>query len=154
MHIRTATIEDAPVSFAIRREAIRAQCRDWYSAADLDIWTSGEMSGIFAARVADKFHVAVIEGQVVGTGMIDLATGRIDAVFIQPAYMRHGIGGAMMEHLERLAVSAGFRDISLDATLNAISFYRTLGFEGESTVVYHSSLGVDLVCVPMVKHLP
>ncbi|MBM7124844.1 GNAT family N-acetyltransferase [Dyella flava] len=153
MHIRKATIEDAAISFAIRRDAIREQCRDHYPAGDLDIWTSGEMSETFAKRVADEFHVATVDGQVVGTGMIDLATGKIDAIFVLPQYMRRGVGRAMMDHLEDLAMSAGLSVIQLDATLNAAAFYRALGFEGEARSTYQSSLGVSLVCVPMVKHV-
>ncbi|WP_266160217.1 GNAT family N-acetyltransferase [Dyella silvatica] len=154
VQIRHATIEDAAISFAIRREAIRAQCRDDYAAADLDIWTSGDMSETFARRVADQFHVAAVGSHIVGTGMIDLETGRIDAVFVLPEYMRRGVGRAMMDHLQGLAVSAGLGSIQLDSTLNAVSFYRSLGFEGEDRVVYQSSLGVSLTCVSMIKHLP
>lgn len=153
VHIRKATIQDAATSFAIRRDAIRTQCRGHYPAGDLDIWTSGEMSQTFAKRVADEFHVAVVDGQVVGTGMIDLATGKIDAIFVLPSYMRRGVGRAMMDHLEDLAIGAGLSAIQLDATLNAFAFYRALGFEGKGRSTYQSSLGVSLVCVPMVKHL-
>jgi GNAT superfamily N-acetyltransferase len=153
VHIRKATLEDAAVSFAVRREAIRAQCRDHYPADDLAVWTSGDMSETFAARVAETFHVAVVDGHVVGTAMIDLATGRIDAVFVLPEYMRRGMGRALMDHLEGMAISAGLAALQLDATLNAASFYRSLGFEGDERTVYHSSLGVSLACVPMVKHL-
>ncbi|MFC5742898.1 GNAT family N-acetyltransferase [Dyella tabacisoli] len=153
MHIRKATIDDAPISFAIRREAIRAQCRDHYPWQDLEIWTAGEMSGAFASRVADQFYVAVIDERVVSTGMIDLATGKIDAVFVCPEYMGRGIGRAMMAHLEDLAVHSGLLDVHLDATLNAAPFYRAIGFEGDGRVIYKSSLGVSLTCVPMIKHL-
>jgi GNAT superfamily N-acetyltransferase len=153
MQIRKATIEDASVSFAIRREAIRAQCHGHYPLQDLEIWTAGEMSETFAKRVADLFHVAVVDGRVVGTGMIDLATGKIDAVFVAPEYMRRGIGRALMAYLERLATAAERQEIHLDATLNAAPFYRAMGFEGSDTAVYESSLGVSLVCVPMTKHL-
>jgi GNAT superfamily N-acetyltransferase len=153
VQIRKAIIEDAAVSFAIRREAIRARCRDDYPASDLAVWTSGDMSETFARRVAEQFHVAVMDGHIVGTGMIDLATGRVDAVFVLPEFMRQGIGRAIMNYLEGLAVSAGLSVIQLDATLNAASFYRSLGFEGDDRSVYRSSLGVSLVCVPMVKGL-
>ena len=153
VRIRKASIEDAAISFAIRRDAIRAQCRDWYPEGDLAIWTSADMSETFAARVANEFHVAEINGHVVGTGMIDLSTGRIDAVFVRPQYMRSGVGKAMMDHLEALAISAGLGDIQLESTLNAAAFYHSLGFEGTATSVYQSSLGVSLVCVPMVKRL-
>ncbi|WP_109126669.1 GNAT family N-acetyltransferase [Dyella sp. C11] len=153
MHIRKATIDDAATSFAIRREAIRAQCHGHYAQRELDVWTSGEMSHVFARRVAEHFQVAIVDGQIVGTGMIDLATGKLDAIFVLPAYMRCGVGRAMVDHLEAMAREAGIREISLESTLNAAPFYRALGFEGEGRSSYTSSLGVTLTCVPMVKHI-
>ncbi len=153
MHIRKASIDDAATSFAIRRAAILARCQGHYPPDDLAIWTSGDMSPAFAARVADKFHVAEVGGLVVGTGMIDLASGRIDAVFVLPAYMGRGVGRALMDHLEQLARQAGLGCIELESTLNAAAFYRALGFEGEGRATYASSLGVSLACVPMVKWL-
>lgn len=153
MHIRKAAIDDAQACFAIRREAIRAQCGGHYPLADLDIWTSGVMSATFAQRVADYFYVAVADGHEIGTAMIDLATGKIDAVFVLPAYMGRGIGRALMGQMERLALDAGLDSMQLESTLNAAPFYRALGFEGESQSTYQSSLGVSLACVPMVKRL-
>ena len=153
MHIRKATIEDAAASFAIRRDAILARCPPYYRRSILDTWTSGVMSATFAKRVADQFHVAVVDDHVVGTGMIDLATGKVDAVFVLPGYMRRGVGRALMVHLESLALDAGLKEICLEATLNAVLFYRALGFEGSRKAIYESSLGVSLECVPMIKKL-
>jgi GNAT superfamily N-acetyltransferase len=153
VEIRKASLADASASFDIRREAIHAQCVGHYPADVLDLWTAGTMSEAFALRVADHFHVAVVGEQVVGTGMIDLATGKIDAVFVLPGYMGRGIGRALMAHLESLAVSEGLGQLELESTLNAAPFYRGLGYEGESVSVYRSSLGVSLACIPMVKRL-
>jgi|SRR5690242_1273120 len=153
LHIRKATIADAPASFAIRREAILAQCRGSYSERDLDIWTSGQMSEAFAQRVADDFYIAEVDGRIVGTGMIDLASGKIDAIFVLPNQMGRGVGRALMDHLEHLALGAGLESIHLDSTLNAAPFYRRLGFAGDQLSTYRSTLGVTLTCIPMVKHL-
>ncbi len=153
MHIRKATIDDAPASFAVRRAAILAQCGDHYPMEDLVTWTSGAMSTAFAQRVAGHFHVAVVENEVVGTGMLDLTTAKIDAIFVLPGYMGQGVGRALMDHLEAIARDAGLAQIELEATLNAAPFYRKLGFEGDGRSVYHSSLGVSLACVPMSKRL-
>ncbi|MDR3447435.1 GNAT family N-acetyltransferase [Dyella sp.] len=153
MHIRKATVDDAPACFAIRRDAIRAQCGGHYPDADLDIWTSGVMSATFAQRVADYFYVAVADGHLVGTAMIDLVTGKIDAVFVLSGYMGRGIGRALMAQMESLAQDAGLDSIQLESTLNAAPFYRALGFQGDTLSTYQSSLGVSLTCVPMVKHM-
>lgn len=151
MNIRKATLADAPAAFAIRLEAILAQCAGHYAEQDIAIWTSGEMSESFARCVADAFHVAEIDGRLVGTGMIDLASGKIDAIFVRPDWMGHCVGRALMNHLERLARDAGLASVHLDATLNAAPFYRRLGFAGEATSTYRSSLGVTLACIPMTK---
>ena len=153
LSLRKATANDAETSFAIRREAILSQCRGHYPQATLDTWTAGSMSETFARRVADAFYVATIDGMVVGTGMIDLASGKIDAVFVLPDHMGQGIGRALVNHLERMAADAGLDAIHLESTLNAAPFYRALGFEGEAVSTYHSTLGVSLACVPMVKSL-
>lgn len=153
VHLRKATIDDAAGCFAVRREAILARCRGHYPPDVLATWTSGDLSEAFATRVAEQFHVAVLDGAVVGTGMIDLATGRIDAVFVHPACMGRGVGRALMAHLELLARQAGLDLIQLESTLNAAAFYRALGFEGEDLATYQSSLGVSLACVPMAKRL-
>jgi len=151
--IRKATADDAAASFAIRREAIRAQCRGHYPQADLETWTAGAMSETFARRVAETFYVATVDGAAVGTGMIDLETGKIDAVFVLPGHMGQGVGRALVRHLEALAVEAGLGEIHLESTLNAAPFYRALGFQGEARSIYQSTLGVDLACVPMIKQL-
>ena len=151
--IRKATADDAAASFAIRREAIRAKCPGHYPSEDLEAWTAGTISETFARRVAETFYVATVDDAAVGTGMIDLKTGKLDAIFVLPGHIGHGIGRALVEYLETLAVDAGLDAIHLEATLNAAPFYRVLGFEGENRSVYESTLGVRLACVPMTKIL-
>lgn len=151
--IRKATADDAAACFAIRREAIRAQCPGHYPAEDLEIWTAGTMSETFARRVAETFYVATVDGVAVGTGMIDLKTGKLDAIFVLPDQMGLGIGRTLVEYLETLAINAHLDAIHLEATLNAAPFYRLLGFDGENRSVYESTLGVRLACVPMTKRL-
>lgn len=153
MHLRKATLDDAPACFTNRREAILAQCPGFHAPDDLAIWTAGDMSHAFARRVAEHFHVVKVAGCVVGTGMIDLVSGRIDAVFVLPDHMGRGIGRVLMNHLEGLAIGAGLQSTQLEATLNVAPFYRGLGFEGDLPSIYASSLGVRLACVPMKKRL-
>jgi len=150
---RKARRDDAQAVWDIRNAAIIAQCGSHYSSAELAIWTSGEMPADFVQDVDDNWYVATSNGHVVGTGRIDLASGKVDAIFVQPDQMRTGVGRQVLQDLEKLALQAGLTELSLDATLNAAPFYRACGFVGNSVAKYESPRGIDLDCIPMTKKL-
>jgi GNAT superfamily N-acetyltransferase len=153
MLIRKAHSGDAQRVFDIRNQAINHQCAGHYPAADLAVWTSGELSDYFIEVVANTGHVAVVDNQVTASGLLDLETGQVDAVFVDPAYMGRGIGRQMMDYLEERALQAELPHLILDSTLNAADFYRRCGFVGERIAQYQSPRGLTLACVPMIKHL-
>ncbi|AZD13926.1 GNAT family N-acetyltransferase [Pseudomonas chlororaphis] len=153
MLIRKAHGDDAPRVFVIRNQAINHQCSGHYPAADLQVWTTGSLGDYFIEVLEKTGHVAVIDGQIAASGMLDPESGQVDAVFVDPAYMGRGIGRQMMDYLEQLALQAGLPHLILDSTLNAADFYRHCGFVGEQVAQYHSPRGLTLACVPMIKHL-
>ena len=153
MLIRKATIADAQSAFDIRIAAINSRCIGYYTPRDLKEWTAGTMSANFAKMVEDVCYVATVEDVVVGTGMIDLGSGKIDAIFVQPLLMGQGIGRRMMSYLEFLAMAARLTELRLDSTLNAASFYRVVGFVGDAVSTYKTQSGISLDCIPMVKDL-
>ncbi|CAH0539226.1 hypothetical protein VMF7928_01994 [Vibrio marisflavi CECT 7928] len=139
--------------FKMRIEAIRSQCVEFYSAEQVQIWTSGNITEKFVQAVERSFYVSEIDGHVVGSGMIDRMTGFIDAIFVLPEFMGKGAAKAMLKHLEIIALRQNLSCVSLQSTLNAAGFYRAHGYDGTETSVYHSPLGVELDCVPMRKWL-
>lgn len=151
--IRKARKDDAQEIWGIRNAAIRSQCQGHYSPEELDIWTDGEMAEQFIKVIEDRFYVATSDGHVVGTGMINLESGKVDAIFVHPSHMRTGIGRQVLSHLEKLALDAGLAQLSLDSTLNAAPFYRGCGFVGDSVAKYESPRGISLDCIPMIKSL-
>lgn len=151
--IRKAVRHDAEAVLQVRRAAIRHQCAGHYPKDVLDKWTDGELTDQFAEAVEGHGHVATVDGRVVATGMLDLESGKIDALFVSPTHMRRGVGKAMLRHLECLASASGLARVSLDSTLNAAPFYRAHGFSGDSVATYASPRGISLACVPMVKVL-
>jgi GNAT superfamily N-acetyltransferase len=151
--IRKAVAGDAQAVFDVRVEAIRTQCRGFYSDAALSSWTSGSVSERFIKNVDQCMHLAVVDGEIAGTGMIDLESGQIDAIFVHPRYTKRGIGRAMVFYLESLAGAAGIDQLNLESTTNAASFYRSLGFAGDEKSVHVSSKGIELECIPMTKDI-
>ncbi len=152
--IRRARRSDAQAIWDVRNQAILAQCLSAYPRELIDQWTGNSTPpDDFPQNAEDKFFVALADSLIVGTGMIDLETGRIDAIFVRPSHMRMGVGKRMVLHLESLATRHGLQVVTLDASLNAASFYRAMGYAGEQTSIYKSSRGIEIPCIPMTKTL-
>lgn len=151
--IRKADENDAQAVWDIRNAAINSQCTGHYPSELLEKWTDGEMTDEFVKAVVDKFYVATLDDHVVGTGMIDLESGEVGAMFVHPSNMGIGVGRRILLCLEQLALEAGLAEMSLESTLNATPFYRAGGFVGETIGKYESPRGISLDCMQMKKSL-
>ncbi|QBX41039.1 GNAT family N-acetyltransferase [Pseudomonas fluorescens] len=151
--IRRATPDDAQIAFDIRRLAIRHQCIGAYSQQQMLDWTKGAAEDGYDTLMAKHFYLVCTEGEPVATGMLDLEQHEIGAIFIRPDFMQRGLGKRVLFFLEDLARELGLAEVCLDATLNAVDFYRRCGYIGEGSAIYQSPSGLQLACVPMVKKL-
>lgn len=153
LSIRPALRSDAEAAFDIRRQAIRYQCSAVYTAEQIRVWTEMPLTDGYRDSVQRHYQL-VCDGELpVATGFIDFQSGEIGALFVLPAYMGRGIGRKMLHHLEQLALGAGISDIHLDATPNAVPFYRRCGYQGTVQAIYFSPSGLELPCIPMDKRL-
>ena len=151
--IRRATPNDARIAFDIRRQAIRHQCIGAYSERQMLEWTKGCAEDGYDTLMQKHFYLGCIEDEPVATGMLDLEHLEIGAIFIRPDFMQRGLGKRVLFFLEDVARDLGLTEVCLDATLNAVDFYRRCGYVGEESAVYQSPSGLQLACVPMVKKL-
>ena len=156
MRIRKAIAPDAQAVFDLRNSSIRSLCKGFYPDDLLVQWTDGtEPTAGFTEFVSQLMYVVESGGAIVACGAIDLADGKLDAVFVEPQYKNNGIGRKLMQFLERIAKEDGAKwPLHLDATLNAAPFYRKLGFVGDTPSQYHSPRGFALDCIRMEKALP
>ena len=88
-----------------------------------------------------------------GSGKLNIETGMVDAIFVEPEYFGIGAAKQMLNFLESLAKENGLRSLKLESTLNAAPFYRSCGFIGDKLSTYHSPRGISLDCIPMTKSL-
>jgi GNAT superfamily N-acetyltransferase len=153
LQIRPARPGDAQAAYDIRRHAIEAQCGTCYTAEEVQAWAGVPLTDWFRELVESRFHLLCNGAQVVGTGMLDLQTGEVGAIFVLPERMQQGVGRRMLDHLECLALQAGLQEVNLEATLNAVEFYRRCGYVGETPASYRSGSGLLLACLPMRKAL-
>jgi len=140
---------DQKAFYELRRSAIRAGCARHYDASLLEAWTDESSDSEFQRPLPEHFYFARIGDLNVACGVLDIGTGRIDAMFVSPAYLGRGVGKSMLKHLIRSAKEHGVEELSLHATLNAVEFYRSQGFRGDEVGTYQSPRGVTVSCVPM-----
>ena len=97
--------------------------------------------------------VAEEDGALAGFAVLDLASGEVDAVFVDPAHQGRGIALDMLRRLEVLAQERGVQRLFLSASLNAVAFYERAGFMRVRDGVYAHRSGIGIASVFMEKVL-
>ncbi|BAJ03038.1 acetyltransferase, GNAT family [Shewanella violacea DSS12] len=124
--------------------------------AILAIETAGAPIGEQAAEDLGK-SVSAIQGEtqesIHGFGFIDATQCRLEAVFVSPEAVGMGIGELLTTELEIQAKKAGVKTLSLSSSLNAVGFYKKLGFIAGDETRWRHPAGIELMCIPMCKLL-
>ncbi len=138
--LRLAKISDAPEILQTRIAAIRAMASLHYPAAEIEDWC--------VARTADTYYAAIelktvlveeVNESVVAFGQLNPKTAFIEAVYVSPRHSRQGIGLKILRALEAMAAKHGITAITLEASLNAVEFYRRAGYASVVEVEYSST---------------
>jgi predicted GNAT family N-acyltransferase len=84
-------------------------------------------------------HVVAFDdaGRCVGTGRLvrlDARTAQIGRMAVVAEVRKHGVGGLVLDALERMAKLRGLTELTLNSQLSSESFFRNRGFvrEGET----------------------
>lgn len=169
MRIREATPADAERIREVHSTSITELGTQAYDHEQVKAWAAGcesadYMSGITADEVV--FVVTDIDEIVMGFGSLTLAApnnydseieAEITGVYVHPTVAQQGIGTCIYTELEQQARANEIQSVGLSASLNAVSFYETHGFERiqEHTHEFsrHESTGVTGIVVEMKKEL-
>lgn len=156
MTIRRAVPAEAEVCWNIRNQAIRHGCKNSYGDAIITAWTPENMPASYRGAIIDN-PFFVVEGpdkKPVATGFLDLASGRVDAVFTLPPFTGKGLGGEIIDAIKCEARKRGFAQLTLSSTPNAQSFYEKHGFRMVRESMHTSPLAqAELRCIEMVINL-
>lgn len=163
MIIRLATQQDKETLWTIQIQAIRRMGLSHYSPEQVEAWAGGSAPDESHSRAIER-HTTSIEsgltfvaeeadGAVVGFAALDSVSGEVSAVYVHPDYARRGIGRRLIEVIEQEARRLGLPDLHLRASLNAVKFYETVGFEYGTEMTHCFRSGVQIPCVIMTKTL-
>ena len=143
--IRPATLADAEALCALHKASVRALCVGAYTTEEIEAWLREREPQGFRRAMTDggeTMLVAEREGAVAGFASIKDAT--LFGLYVDPARGR-GAGRLLLEAAEDQVRRSGAAVLSLQATLNAVPFYRKHGFMRQDRSVVRRG-GRDLAC--------
>ena len=104
----------------VHSESIRALCRERYGTREIAAWIAFRPPEAYRSALASR-HLFVAEraDEIVGFGQFDPARGEVEACYVSPDVVGHGVGADLLARMEEDARAAGHTFVRLNATLNA-----------------------------------
>jgi N-acetylglutamate synthase-like GNAT family acetyltransferase len=151
--IRRAEQEDRESIWTIHTRAIEELCASHYHRDELQSWSEVLKPIRYQAAISnDIFFVAEEDHSIVGFGHLIQKSGDVEAVYVSPDHARRGIGTRLLDVLEGEGRKSGLSSLQLWATLNAVPFYQSAGYQAQELEKYLLAFG-RVTCVYMTKEL-
>ncbi|MCB2188705.1 MAG: GNAT family N-acetyltransferase [Deltaproteobacteria bacterium] len=154
MTIRTATINDTERIDVVHKASIASLCSGCYDDRDIAGWLDILSPDIYENAIHEKVMiVAESDNEIIGLGILDLASKEIGAIYVHPKAKGLGFGKQLLWELEARASENNIDLLTLCSTVNAHGFYKHHGYSGEDTTFHELPNGVRLKCFRMHKLL-
>ena len=151
---RRAEPADLPELWALRTRAVRTSCASHYAPDVIDAWCASPAPESLPRLVAaGGAWVAEENGRVLGYAILEMDSGEVDAVFVEPGQQGRGIALRLLAALEAMPAARGVGRLFLSASLNAVPFYQRAGFTSLREELYPHRSGIELRSVFMEKLL-
>ena len=120
---------DTPVLAAIFVAAIEELTGDDYTQAQQEAWAAAADDEVtFGKKLAGELTlIATVQGSPVGFAAFKGAD-RIDMLYVHPGVAGQGVGAMLCDALEKLAAARGTKSLLVDASDNALEFFRKRGY--------------------------
>jgi len=150
--IRPATPADAEALCALHKVSVRALCWGAYTADEIEAWLREcEPQGFRHAMTKGGETMLVAEGDGAVVGFASIKETTLFGLYVDPAKGR-GAGRVLLAAAEDEVRRRGASVLSLQATLNAVPFYRQHGFMRQDRSTVRRG-GRDLAVLDMTKTL-
>ncbi len=152
--VERLSIEDLSEIRYIHAAAFRLVAGPFFSEAVISsfigvITSQAYADGMMAAMRDNRLIGARIGRELVGTvgwsyGEDHGETARLQWLFVRPLFTDCGIGRRLVHEIETLAITAGFRQMSVRSTATAVGFFERIGYHTTSHGVRTLGPGLNL----------
>ncbi len=120
---------DVPMLAAILVAAIQELTGDDYSEPQQEAWAAvADDEEAFGKKLAGELTlIATIQNSPVGFASLR-NNDHIDMLYVHPSVAGQGVGAMLCDALEKLAGARGTKLLSVDASDNALEFFRKRGY--------------------------
>ncbi len=127
--LRPYLAADTPILAAIFVAAIEQLTGDDYSEAQQEAWASAaDDEATFGARLAGELTlIATLQNSPVGFAALKGAD-HIDMLYVHPSVAGQGVASMLCDALEKLAFGRGATKLTVDASDNALEFFKKRGY--------------------------
>jgi putative acetyltransferase len=121
--------DDIPMLAAIFVATIQELTGDDYSEAQQEAWAAvAEDEAAFGKKLAgDLTLIATVQNAPVGFASLK-GNDHIDMLYVHPSVAGQGVGTMLCDALEKLARARGTKALSVDASDNALDFFKKRGY--------------------------
>ena len=149
IEIRRADLTDAQKIKDLHARSVRTLCWDHYTREQIFGWLRNSTLAKFRKRLQlHRSYVGEIDREIIGYVRWNPTSNELCSIFVDPDFVRQGIGRKLMGVAYKDAESFGVKELWLDASLNAVPFYKADGWQ-----VRDRRMHGPLQCVRMTKEL-
>jgi putative acetyltransferase len=127
--LRPFLAADTPMLAAIFTASVQELTGDDYSEAQQEAWAAvAEDEESFGKKLSDELTlIATMQNAPVGFAALK-GIDHIEMLYVHPSVAGQGVGAMLCDALEKLAGARGAKNLSVDASDNALDFFKRRGY--------------------------
>ena len=130
LEVRAALPEEAAALCDVNVRSIRELCGPDYAPEVLERWCAHKRPESFLRWLHDpklRLYTGLLDGRIAGVALLDV-NGWVFLLYLLPEALGHGLGKAMLRHVEAEARRYGVTTLQLKSTITARAFYERQGY--------------------------
>ena len=125
--LRPFLAADTPMLAAIFTASVQELTGDDYSEAQQEAWAAVAEDS-FGKKLSDELTlIATMQNAPVGFAALK-GIDHIEMLYVHPSVAGQGVGAMLCDALEKLAGARGAKNLSVDASDNALDFFKRRGY--------------------------